>query len=195
MRKIKLVCFKKWKEKKTNNDKFLIARFFHLCKERKTNSCWENCLKDGQITKLWPDSSQIFFIYLIDTLPSLEAPFYLKKPASYSSTPWLVMRFPWNVTHCFFLYTFITLGLLSFYLSQVYNEMNRQVMDAILAMVLSIFDLIIFQICHIYQSIIIIDWIYNFRIHFFFLMNFFIFFITYLDWSETSRKAYWWQIV
>jgi hypothetical protein len=153
---------------------FPITRFFHLYEERKTNSCWENCLKDGQITKLWPDSSQNIFIYLIDTLQGLEAPFYLKKPASYSSTPWLVMRFPWTVKLCFFfLYTFIfsppflTLALLSFYLSQVYNEMNRQVMDAILAMVLSIFDLIIFQICHIYQSIIIIDWIYNFRIHFF----------------------------
>jgi len=102
---------------------FLITRFFHLCEKRKMNSCWENYLKDGQITKLLPSSSQEFFVIFINTISAKGGFLLLKKLASYPSITWLVMRSLWNIAPLIFFPNFIllssftpflTLGLLHF---------------------------------------------------------------------------------
>jgi hypothetical protein len=63
-----------------------------------------------------------------------------------------------NLLYCAFIFFhFINFGFTSIYLTQVYVEMHREVMDAILAMVFPVFHFYVIYNQFIYQFIIIID--------------------------------------
>ena len=91
---------------------------------------------------------------------------FTSKLAYCPSITWLVMRFLRNVTLQFLPPNFIVLshffplfnyGFASFYWSQVYDEMSRQVMDAILAMVFFVFHFNVIYKQFVSQFIMTID--------------------------------------